>query len=129
MKNACILSPTNPILILSDNLAEQLPKRVIELRKAAGLTQVVVAERLGITEGRYGHYERGFRRFPVTILPKLAEALGCSQSDLIDSPATQPKKRGPASKLEKLTGRLAKLPPSKQKVVVEMLEAFLDKAS
>lgn len=129
MKTARILPLSNPIFILSEDLAEQLPKRVIELRKAAGLTQVVVAERLGITEGRYGHYERGFRRFPVSILPKLAEALGCSEAELIGTSAAKPKKRGPASRLEQLAEKIGKLPRNKQNVILDMVEGALDKAS
>ena len=129
MKNACIIPLNETILILSDNLAEQLPKRVIELRKAAGLTQAAVAERLDITEGRYGHYERGFRRFPVSILPRLAEALGCSEADLIGTSAAKPKKRGPASRLDQLAERIGKLPRSKQNMILDMVEGAIDKAS
>ena len=123
------MPPTNPILILSEDLANQLPKRVIELRKAAGLTQAAVAERLGITEGRYGHYERGFRRFPVTILPKLAEALSCSEADLLGVSNGTPKKRGPASRVEQLSDRLSKLPRNKQNVILDMMEGAIEKAS
>lgn len=116
MKTARILPLSNPIFILSKDLAEQLPKRIIELRKAAGLTQVVVAE-------------RGFRRFPASILPKLAEALGCSEAELIGTSAAKPKKRGPASRLEQLDEKIGKLPRNKQEVIIEMLESWLGKAS
>jgi len=118
-----------PVIILSADLAEQLRERVIERRKAMGLTQAAVADFLSISKGRYNHYERGIRRFPLSLIPSLAAALDCGEADLIGSEQGKPKKRGPASKLEKLAERLAKLPPSKQKVVVEMLESWLDKAS
>ena len=120
---------TNPTFTVSDDLAEQLPKRVIELRKAAGLRQADVADNIGITLGRYGHYERGFRRFPVEILPKLAEALGCSEADLLGSNAGAPKKRGPASRLEQLAQKLGELPRNKQSVILDMMEGAIDKAS
>ncbi|TVR48823.1 MAG: XRE family transcriptional regulator, partial [Puniceicoccaceae bacterium] len=94
------MDETTQLLFVSADLSKQLPERVTNLRKAAGLTQAQVAERLGITEGRYGHYERGFRRFPVSIIPKLAEALECSETDLlgISRPAS---KRGPLSGWER----------------------------
>jgi hypothetical protein len=38
-------------------------------------------------------------------------------------------KRGPKSRLEKLTDKLSHLPKSKQKVVIDMLEGFLEKTS
>jgi len=128
MENLHIMPPAKPIFIMSEDLAEQLPKRVVELRKAAGLTQATVSQRLGITEGRYGHYERGFRRFPVAILPKLAEALGCSETELLGSGEPK-KKRGPASRLEQLAERLGKLPRNKQAVILDMIEGAIDKAS
>ena len=120
---------TNQFLAVSDNLAEQLPKRVIELRKAAGLRQIDVADSIGITTGQYGHYERGFRRFPVSIIPKLAEALGCTEADLLGASAVSPRKRGPASRLELLAGKLGSLPRSKQAMILDMMEGAIDKAS
>lgn len=129
MKTLRIMPPTNPFLILSKDLAQQLPRRVTERRKAAGLTQAAVAQHLGITEGRYGHYERGFRRFPVTILPKLAEALGCSEADLIGSSTAEPRKRGPTSRAEQLTERLGRLPRAKQAMILDMIEGAIEKAS
>lgn len=120
---------TNPFFTVSDDLAEQLPKRVTELRKAAGLRQADVADNIGITLGRYGHYERGFRRFPVEILPKLAEALGCTEADLLGASEASPKKRGPASRLEQLAGRLGSLPRTKQAMILDMMEGAIDKAA
>jgi transcriptional regulator with XRE-family HTH domain len=120
---------TNQFLAVSDDLAEQLPKRVIKLRKAAGLRQIDVADSIGITVGQYGHYERGFRRFPVSIIPRLAEALGCTEADLLGVSAVSPKKRGPASRLELLAGKLGTLPRSKQAMILDMMEGAIDKAS
>ena len=129
MKSIRIMLLTNPSITVSDDLAEQLPARVIELRKAAGLRQIDVAESIGITVGQYGHYERGFRRFPLAILPKLAEALGCTEADLLGANATFPKKRGPASRLEQLAGKLGSLPRSKQTMILDMMEGAIEKAS
>jgi transcriptional regulator with XRE-family HTH domain len=129
MKNIRIMLLTNPSFTVSDDIAEQLPKRVIELRKAAGLTQADLADSIGIKLARYGHYERGFRRFPVSIIPKLAEALGCTEADLLGVATTSPKKRGPASRLELLAGRLGSLPRTKQSMILDMMEGAIDKAS
>jgi transcriptional regulator with XRE-family HTH domain len=115
--------------IMSDDLAKQLPKRVIELRKAVGLTQAVVAQRLDITEGRYGHYERGFRRFPVDILPKLAEALQCQEIDLFGSGELKPKKKGPSSRVEIVADKISKLPRNKQNVILNMIEGALNQTA
>ena len=85
---------------MSADFAEQFGKRLVALREAKGLTQAAVAAKLDITLGRYGHYERGFRRLPVQLVAQLAEALECSESELLGAP--QPKvKRGPPSEWEK----------------------------
>ena len=116
------------LLFMSTDLAKELPSRVVELRKAAGLTQVHVCEKLGITKGRYGHYETGIRRFPISLIPKLAEALGCSEADLFANQA-RPKKRGPTSRIEQVAERISKLPRKKQAMILDMVEGAIDKAS
>lgn len=128
MKYVRIMPFTNPIPTVSDDLAEQLPARVIELRKAAGLRQIDVADRIGITVGQYGHYERGFRRFPLSVLPKLADALGCSEAELLGV-SEKTRRRGPVSRLDLLAQRLGELPRGKQNVILDMMEGAIDKAS
>jgi transcriptional regulator with XRE-family HTH domain len=105
----------------------QLPQRVTALRQARSLTQATVAARLGITEGRYGHYERGFRRFPVNLLPKLVEVLECSEAELLGAP--QPKvKRGPPSEWEKRINVIKELPRDKQREIQNVVDALIAKA-
>ena len=61
-------------------------------------------------------------------LERISETFGVPVSDLIDEADTKGgRKPGPASRLEQLAGELAKLPRSKQRVVVQMLEGFLQK--
>ncbi len=113
---------------VSQDQTRQLAQRVAALRQAKSLTQAVIAERLGITEGRYGHYERGFRRFPVNLLPKLVEVLECSEADLLGTP--QPKvKRGPPSEWEKRINVIKELPREKQREIQNVVDALIAKAS
>jgi transcriptional regulator with XRE-family HTH domain len=113
---------------VSQNFAAQLPQRIAALREAKGFTQAVVSERLGITEGRYSHYERGIRRFPVELLPKLIEVLECSEAELLGTP--QPKtKRGPPSGWEKRINVIKELPREKQREIQNVVDALIAKAS
>jgi transcriptional regulator with XRE-family HTH domain len=106
----------------------QLPQRIAALRQAKALSQAAMAERLGITEGRYGHYERGFRRFPLNLLPKLVEVLECSEAELLGTP--QPKaKRGPPSGWEKRINVIKELPRDKQREIQNVVDALIAKAS
>ena len=129
MKTTCIIPLTNPLRFVSDEQAQQLPQRILQLRKAAGLTQNDMAQALGITHGRYGHYERGFRRIPISFLPQIAETLGCSEADLFGSDQTSQRKRGPASRADQLVERLNKLPRTKQALILDIFEGALDRTS
>lgn len=119
---------TNPTFVLSEDFLQQLPVRIIELRKTAGLTQAAVAEQLGIGKGRYNHYERGVRRFPIALIPELISVLGCSEAELFGS--EQPKqKRGPMSAWEKRVATIKSLPREKQKEIQNVVDALIAKAS
>ena len=55
-----------------------------ELRKENGLTQLALAERLGVTDRAVSKWERG-KGFPdVSLLKPLAEVLDVSVSELLD---------------------------------------------
>jgi transcriptional regulator with XRE-family HTH domain len=109
---------------VSKDFAAQLPQRIAELREAKGLTQTAVAERLGISQGRYNHYERGIRRFPVAMLPKLVEVLECSEAELLGAPAPKAK-RGPPSEWEKRINDIKELPREKQREIQNVVDALI----
>lgn len=50
-------------------------KRIRTARKAAGLTQTELAEKLGLSYIAVNHYEKGIRGIHVSDLPLLAEVL------------------------------------------------------
>ena len=54
-------------------------------REAAGLTQMQVAERLGITKSTYCNYESGKREPDVAKIKKIAKALGISADALLET--------------------------------------------
>lgn len=105
---------------------QALGARIAQLRKEQNITQVQLAETLDISQQTMNAYEMGHRRVPVSALPVLAQALAVSVEDLIGTaPATTAKKRGPAPKLQQQMDRIAKLPKTKQKFVIDMLDAVL----
>jgi hypothetical protein len=73
-------------------------------------------------------YEVGRRRVPVSLLPQVAATLAVSLEDLIGKHAATPAKRGPAPKLQQQIERIQKLPKSRQRFVMEMLETVLQQA-
>jgi hypothetical protein len=63
----------------------------------------------------------------VSVLPLLARTLGTTAEALIGE-KTPPARRGPTPKLQQQVERLARLPKTKQRVVMEMLEGLLAQA-
>ncbi len=52
---------------------KMLYKRIKELRKEKGITQVNVSTNIGVEESYYGKYERGVHDIPLSVLIKLAD--------------------------------------------------------
>lgn len=52
-------------------------------RKAAGLTQEQLAEKVGVQQRDISRWENGQREPGVLIVKKMAQALGCSMDDLV----------------------------------------------
>ena len=108
---------------------KELGSRLAQLRKAAGLTQVKLAETLGISQQMVASYEVGRRRIPVSMLPALAQALKVQVDALLGGAAKVQGKRGPASQLQRSIERIREPPKPKQRFVLEMLETVLAQAS
>lgn len=107
-----------------------LGKRITALRKDSHLTQVQLAETLGVSQAAMNAYEAGHRRVPVSALPALAKTLGVSLEQLIDGEERAgSRKRGPTPKLQQHMERISQLPRSQQQFVMRMLETALSQAS
>jgi transcriptional regulator with XRE-family HTH domain len=102
----------------------RLDARIAQLRKQQGITQVQLAETLGLSQQTITAYEAGRRRIQVSTLPLIAQALGVSVEALV-AEAPKPKKRGPALKLQQQLERLQALPKAKQRLVIETLDSLL----
>ncbi len=108
----------------------QLGRRISERRKTLGITQVQLAQTLGIAQQTIAHYEGGKVRIAAAVLPVLAEALDLDIEALIGvapkrAKAT-PHKRGPAPKMQQQLEQLGRLPKAKQRMLLDMLEAAIN---
>jgi len=125
-------SETTSMAISPDERAffVQLGSRVAELRKAQGITQIQMAEALGVSQQTVNSYEVARRRIPASMLTTLAKMLAVTVDDLIGEPTKKANgKRGPAPKLQQQMERVSRLPRSKQKFVIEMIDTVLQQAS
>jgi len=103
--------------------SRRLAERIVSMRKANGMTQTDVADKLGITQQSFARYEAGQRRFPVNILPTLAEALDVSIEELIGV-ATEGR-RGRTSQLERRFQKIRQLPKKDQEFVLQVLDKVI----
>jgi transcriptional regulator with XRE-family HTH domain len=66
-------------------IARQLGAAVRKRRKAERLTQEMLAERAGLSTNYVGNIERGEYDVTVTVLQRVATALGCKASMLLNA--------------------------------------------
>lgn len=77
-----------------DESASAVGARVRTIRRRRGLSQQVVADRIGISKPYLSQLENGRRGFTRRgLIGNLAEALGCSPSDLTGSALLVPDRR------------------------------------
>ena len=104
---------------------KELGARLAETRKAQGMTQIELAQHLGIAQQTLAHYEVGRVRPPVPLIIAMARTLNFSLDDMLMGASAGRAKRGPASRLERQIEALSRLPKARQKFVVDMLDAIL----
>jgi transcriptional regulator with XRE-family HTH domain len=105
-----------------------LGERIAQFRKTRNITQVKLAETLGVSQQTYQSYEVGRRRIPVSALPVVARTLSVSLEELFGEAESAQRKRGPMPKWQKHIEAIAQLPKAKQQFVAQMLEAVLAQA-
>lgn len=106
-----------------------LGARIAAQRKHQDLTQVELAERLGISQQAMNSFEKGRRRVPVSLLPPIVRILGTTFDALIDQgstlPSAKPKKRGPPKKIQRQLERIEALPLAEQRAITRVLDSVL----
>lgn len=107
---------------------KKLGKRVAELRKEQGITQVQLAETLEISQQLIAAYEAGTRKIPASMLPTLARLFAVPLDQLVGMEEL-PAKRGPASTLQRQIEQIGLMPRAKQKFIIEMLDALIKQQS
>lgn len=120
------LNAAIPMAAKEKTFYSALGQRIAERRKALGITQVQLAETLGIAQQTMAHYEGGVSRIAVETLTQLSEALGTSVEEFIGTPAKRGAvKRGPAPKLQQQLEQLSRLPKTQQRLVSQLIDTVL----
>lgn len=80
--------------------------RLRQLREAAGLTQIQLALRVGVTQGTLANWERGARLPQLENLVRISNILGCGIDELLGLGAAQEPAPGPEYKIPAEEGRI-----------------------
>lgn len=114
---------------MSDNdkvFYQKLGARMAALRKQQYITQVQMAQTLGISQQLVAAYEAGERKIPAALLPVLAKLFTVPVEELLGM-SDKPAKRGPTSTLQRQLEQVSHLPRSQQKLVIEMIDAVIQR--
>jgi transcriptional regulator with XRE-family HTH domain len=126
-----LLAPTPHGMAISDDERAffiALGQRIAIQRKTHDITQVDLAERLGISQQAMNSFEKGRRRVPVSLL-LIAQTLETTLDALVAHDATPataaPKKRGPQKKIRQQLELIESLPLAKQRAIAQVLDSVL----
>lgn len=104
---------------------ETFGSRLARLRKEKGLTQVELAEKMGIIQVLISDYERDKLRPYYDTVINFSKALGVTTDELLG--VTPNKKNGnlPSLKIAKRMKKVEGLPPAQQKVILQTIDGFI----
>src|SRR5262249_31826884 len=104
-------------------------KRLAELRKAAGLTQVELANVLGVPQSNIAFWEQSEKPPRSDVLPAMAQAFGVRLEELlkveVEKTTAAKKRNGPTGRVREVFDRVSKLPRRQQEKIVEFVSAFV----
>ncbi len=106
-------------------------RKLAELRAKHGLTQVELAERLGVSQKTVTHYERRTSNPSLELINRLSTFFGVNPSDLVDVEAVPEVRRrhpGPRSRLEELVEQVRDFPRSEQQRIIDLIEDAVEGA-
>ena len=103
---------------------QEIGERIANLRKAQGITQKELAEKIGVTRTVITDYERGRVRIYDEMLARLAQALGISADELLG--LRKPEETGNQSlRLTRRLRELEELPEAKRKKILSTLDDLI----
>jgi transcriptional regulator with XRE-family HTH domain len=113
--------------------AQAIGQRLATLRKAKGLTQIDIAQTLGLAQGLISKYERGDLLMHGELIVQFANALGVSADDILGiqrKKSARPAVTAPTvdKTLARRLAQLQVLPRRDRDALLRTLDAFLLKA-
>ena len=101
-------------------------ERIAQARELAGMTQLQLAEKLGVSQEVIAYWERKPVALRAEQLAALADALNVTADYLLGRPTRQAAPKGPPGKLRQAFDKAHKLPRNQQNRIVEFVEAYVN---
>jgi len=98
---------------------------IVKARKEKGLTQLELAQLLGMTQQGVAYLEREATSLKVDQLTSIADVLDTSVDFLLGRPSKVKRVGGPIGRGKRLFEAAAKLPRAQQEKVYDVLESFV----
>jgi len=103
--------------------------RLQQIRKRRGLSQVEVAERLGIHPSLISQYERGYLRLHGTLLVRFAQILATTPDDILSVKPPRDDGYGVDRRFLRRLRKIDQLSDHDKRLLLGTIDAFLAKVS
>lgn len=111
-----------------DNRNELFGKRLKQLRKKTGKSQLDIATELGISRARYSHYENNHVEPDIELIRKLADYHNVTSDYLLgrssDPRITEQQEKEIDKKTDEILKLIENMPEERQKIEVEKILAY-----
>jgi transcriptional regulator with XRE-family HTH domain len=105
---------------------ETMGQRLARLRRERGMTQVELAERLGVAQPVVSDYERGELRLHGQLIVKLTQILGVSSEELLGLRASPSNGSIKNRRLLRRLQEIDRLPRRDQQALLRTIDRFLE---
>jgi transcriptional regulator with XRE-family HTH domain len=103
--------------------------RLAALRKAAGLSQIELADAIGVSQQTVAYWETCATPPRSDVLPKMSKALGVPVEEILgETPINAVRKPGPVGKLQRVFELASKLPRREQELVAQFVSTLLEQS-
>lgn len=104
---------------------EAIGQRIARLRKEQGYSQEALAKKMGIVRILVSDYERGRIRPHPEMVARFALAFGITTDELIGLKESKKSSKKPNLAIQKRMRKIEELPPAKQRVILQTIDAFI----
>ncbi len=104
---------------------ETIGQRIARLRKERGLTQELLANKIGIVRVLVSDYERDRIRPHPEMIARFALAFGITTGELIGLESSNGSGKKPNLAIQKRMRKIEELPQAQQRVILQTIDAFI----